>query len=982
MSPVQLFLERLTQELLFNIVYDEKVIDFRTLSDTFESRTGHRPMDFFGYGNLSGGGWFHFINTIPGVQGTKKIFIEPYPFEDHHYKVFNSTSYYGASVVSTAKYREMILIKCCEIMEDHPEISSCKDANGNTLLHFIVALPGISHDCDTLVRYLLQVGVDPLAVNDDGQTFLHIIFGRFEVENGANIAPSVKNKRAPETQWFLDDRIKLLNLLSQELSPMQTALLAKAQDKNGNTVLHEHALSTALGESMTGKDKICKELLQFGASLRIANNVMDVPLHYAYSSELFRIFVQQGAGCRARNDRDETPVLFIMKMLADLAFAQTSAIPELVDQGFVKTTNYMSVPTARSLLESLMKILSQNKDAKETVWIPDIKGNVAIDLVLIAIRCGSYNSGFEPVIWVSLCLIELLKEMLRDATPSDMKQTTKKGQSFLHVLLDIGDDCKHTIVRETFILQSVEILLVHNADVNSVDAKGRTPLDIVRRHQDRQPSLYKKCGELLMKHGATGKRETAISSQSSRESLQRPSSLTRMMSNLGIQSETRKLRSCPKRHLENARRLTDPNTEFTVVEKYRYSDRDIIGSGAFSSIFVAIKDENVDSMSGKIECRAYALKRMEKAKTNPKDIKREITTLLSLSCENIIKCHEAVEDQSFHYLCLDLMDGDLHEFVTNSEVNKVLQSNPVTSVKEIINGIVFLHREKFIHRDLKPGNILYTTDPTLHFKIADFGLTKNTSSSSMMSSTGGSGVAMAAGSRCWMAPELVSMQSREHTTESDIFALGLVLHYLLTLGKHPFGTESEPAHVIERNIVDNPPNLDRALRAEVTSFLHILLPKSSFKRPPAAYLGQHPYLWSDRKKIEFLKAVGSQKEATYPMKHPNSALETRLQNTLTGRHVITHSWDQPIRMLYLEMITAWGYKNYRTDKLIDLIRFIRNAYAHRDERTFQGQQDLLGKIFIPAFPSLVLDVFSVVQELGLENDKTRSSICEALTLDT
>ena len=1005
MDSIQLFLERVTEELLYNIVYEEKEINYLALSDIFEMKTGYRPMDFFGFGNKTGGGWLNFIREIPGVRGTRKIYLDDSDDvcdlsdsedsdNEHVYKVFNTTGLIklGNSPASFSQYREKILIKCFEILKDNLltiryfttiELSKCKDTNGNTPLHLIAALPGINYDCETLVQYLLQAGVDPLAVNDDGQTFLHIIFGRFEVENDGNDVLLFKKDRVPKTTWFLEERMKLLNLLSDELSPTHVALLAKAQDKNGNTVLHEYALSSAVEKNITEKDSICKILLKVGASLRIANNSGEVPLHYAYTPELFKIFLQEGAVCRARNDRDETPVLYITKMSIAIAFSGTSAIAELADQGFVKTTNETSVLKALNLQENLRNILSQNKDAKKTVCIPDIKGNVAIDLVLISIRIGSYDlSGtgsflLNPIRGiVCTSLVKLLNEMLRDATPREIKWTNKKGQSFLHVLLDMGDNNHHTIVSEAFIQQSVEILLAHNADVNAVDLEGRTPLDIAYKHCDKQPTLHQKCAALLIKHGAFGKRKMAIPSLPS--TTIQLSSLTRMMSNLRFRRETRELRSCPKRHLTNARRLTYPKTEVLVVEKYRYCNQIMIGSGAFSSIFVAIKDENVDSKTGKIECRAYALKRMEKAKTNPKEIKREISTLLSLSdkCENIIKCHEAVEDQSFQYLCLDLMDGDLHEFVTNSNVNQILKLNPATSV-EIINGLVFLHKEKFIHRDLKPGNILYTTDPILHFKISDFGLTKNTSSSSMMSSTGGSVVAMAAGSRCWMAPELVR-RSREHTTQSDVFSLGLVLHYLLTLGKHPFGTENEPAHVIERNIVDNPPNLDRALRAEVTNFLHNLLSKYPLKRPPATHLSLHPYLWSDRKKIEFLKAVGDQREATYPAEHVNSELERRLQKTPTGQDVEIHPWRHKIKKLYDEMINAWKRKHYRTDKLIDLIRFIRNAYAHKQERSPQGQQDLLENIFIQVYPSLVLDVFGVVQELGFDHDESRSSIQEAL----
>ena len=997
MESIYQFFEQVTTELLYNIVYNHDGIDYRDLSDIFEEKTGYRPMDFFGFGNATGQGWFDFIEGIPGVQGREVIcivndpcfvFNDVYSYyeeieDEHAYKVFNET--HLESVITVAEYREIILINCCEMIDNVHDLSHCKDAKGNTPLHFIAALPGLTYDCNTLVKYLLQAGVDPLATNNDGQTFLHIIFRRSCVENIDDHEQYFENTRVPKTQWFMEDRVNLLKLLSQNLSSTYTALLAKAQDKNGNTVLHDCLLSTKV-EEFTVENKICENLLQFGACLTIPNKSDEVPLHYAYTPELFKIFLQNGAVCRRRNDRDESPVLFILKKSIDLACAQTSAVAELVDHAFVKTTTSYSVLGAIKLLKNLKKIVSQNEDAKKTVWIPDVKGNVAVSVLLIAIRIGSYGLlGWNTELWSAL--VELLNEMLCNASANDMKWANENGQSFLHVLLDIGHHKEHPTGGEKYICQSAEMLINHGVDVNTVDLQGRSPLDITEKYRNKLPSLHKKCFELLTRHGATEEHHARSNSSLPSANLSATNSLAcvyRSFSKLSVHNETRKLRSCPKRHLSNAERLTDPSTQVTVVEKYRYSSQNLIGSGAFSSIFVAIKDENADSKSGKIECRAFALKRIEKARMNSKDIKREITTLMSISdkCEHIIKYHESIEDDNFQYLSLDLMDGDLHEFVTNDNVNKVLKSNPadVQITKELVDGLAFLHNEDFIHRDLKPGNILYTTDPTLHFKIADFGLTKDMAGSSMISSTGGSGVAMAAGTRCWMAPELVSMKTRDHTQQSDIFSLGLVIYYLLTLGKHPFGTEDEPAHAIERKIAEMPPKLDKALGSEVTSFLQILLTKDPSKRPPAAYLNQHPFLWSDRKKIEFLKAVGDQPEAANPTMNPNSELEQRLQTTNTGQRIRFLAWDFLIVEIYQEMIRAWRQKKYRTDKVIDLIRFIRNAYAHKQERSLQFQQHLDNNIFTRKFPSLVLDVFDVVQQLKF--DENRSNIREALSLST
>ena len=1000
MESIQLFLKEVTRELLYNIVHEYREIDHYRLHVIFTEKTGCRPMNFFGFGNDTGQSWLNLLEGIPGVQGRKKISIasDPYfdpsnekcDYEDSQeecvYKVFNETYLeLGDRSVTAAEYREMILIKCCEMIENFDDLSNCQDANGNTPLHYIAALPGITHDCETLVKYLLQARVDPLATNNDGQTFLHIIFGRFRVEHDKLCS---ENTRAPKTKWFMEDRVELLKLLSQNLSSTYTALLAKTQDKNGNTVLHECLLSTSVDE-LTVEDNICINLLQFGASLIIPNKSNEVPLHYAYTPKLFEIFILNGAVCRIRNNRDETPVLFILKKSVDLAFAQTSAAAEIVDQAFVETILTKSVSRAITLLKNLKNIVSRNDDAKDTVWIPDVKGNVAVSVILVAIRIGSY----DLLSWnAELCsvLVELLREVLRNASANDMKWMNKKGQSLLHVLLDMGDNNKHIICDgEEYICQSLEILLQSGADVNAVDLQKLSPLDVTRKYRKELPSLYKRCSELLIRYGAIGQHEARGNSTTLSANSLATSSLAwvyRSLSNLGVYNETRKLRSCPKRHLDEAKQLTDPGTkDVIVIGKYRYASQNLIGSGAFSSIFVAIKDENADGKSGGIHCRAFALKRIEKARINSKDIQREINTLISISdkCEQIIKYHESFEDDNFQYLCLDLMDGDLHEFVTNKDMNKVLKSNPASGVqitRELIDGLAFLHKEKFIHCDLKPGNILYTTDPSLNFKIADFGLTKDTAGSSMISSTGGSSVAMAAGTRCWMAPELVSMKTRDHTQQSDVFSLGLVLHYLLTLGKHPFETEGEPAHVMERNIAEMPPNLDPVLGPEAISCLQILLAKNPVKRPPAAYLNQHPFLWSDRKKIEFVKAVGDQPEAAYPAKNPNSELERRLQATNTGGRVRLQTWDAVIPQMYQETITARPQKKYRTDKLIDLIRFIRNAYVHKDEKSVQFQRCLDENIFTCEFPSLVLHVFGVVQQLKF--DESHSNIRDALSLST
>ena len=970
MKTVRLFLEEVTEELLYNIVHDNKLITYFTLRSKFKRKTGYQPMEFFGLGNETNCTLPEFLKKIPGLKtgfanvrttrDDSDFTSENSSDEDGDtkgvYEIFNTT-YLKDNGMFVSEYREELLIECCEIMkDDFADVSSCQDANGNTPLHLLAALPGVNYDCNTLLTYLLKAGVNPVAENEDGQTFLHIIFGRYRPRFICT-GTVFTNERTNFPKWFLEDRMALLKLVSEKFSQLGITSLVKAQDNYGDTLLHECVSSRNV------EKKLIEKLLKLGANVRLPNNNGEVPLHFTSNPSIFKILVKtEPALCRVRNDRDETPVLFNLKMSVNAVFAQTSASKELADQCSVDIKRDRNVTDAMEILENLTSILAENKLANETVWIPDVEGNIAIDVVLIAIRIASYSfsTTLQRRNELQSALVNLLDEMLFNANASDMQRQNKKGQSFLHVLLDMGDDCEHEISRTKHMCLCVQILLDCHIDVNATDSIGRTALDIVHKHLKKGLTLYQKFEKLLTENGAI--------------------SLTQEMQNLRINDETRKLRMCPKRHLKKAEYLTDPDSDVSVVGKYRYSMQDPIGSGAFSTIFVAIKDENVSS-SGNIECRAYALKRLEKAKINPQEIQREITTLLSISgkCENIIKYHESDEDDFFRFIVLDLMDGDLDEFLENDSVSKVPRDDPIILVqviKQIVNGLAFLHENNLIHRDLKPGNILYTTDSSLHFKIADFGLTKNTSTSSSMTSTKGSGVA---GTRCWMAPELVSLKTREHTQKSDIFSLGLVLHYLVTQGKHPFTKrKGERTHVIERKIEEMQMHLDTTLHPEAISFFQVLLAKDPLRRPPANSLNQHPFLWSEGKKIEFLKAVGDQREAEKPAEYRNSELEQCLQKTPIGIKVGQKSWNEAVEDLFEEMTKAWKQKNYRTDKVIDLIRFIRNAYAHRQERSAECQENLENNIFLRKYPSLVLDTFGVVQKLDF--DEKRNNIRQALIL--
>ena len=107
-------------------------------------------------------------------------------------------------------------------------------------------------------------------------------------------------------------------------------------------------------------------------------------------------------------------------------------------------------------------------------------------------------------------------------------------------------------------------------------------------------------------------------------------------------------------------------------------------------------------------------------------------------------------------------------------------------LRQMAHGLKYIHSKQLVHRDVKPDNVLISTDPQLCLKISDFGLSKSISASGSFSMSG------MKGSLYFMAPEILNFRDHENrrpraTSASDVFSLGCVFYVFLTEGTHPFG---------------------------------------------------------------------------------------------------------------------------------------------------------------------------------------------------
>ncbi len=152
--------------------------------------------------------------------------------------------------------------------------------------------------------------------------------------------------------------------------------------------------------------------------------------------------------------------------------------------------------------------------------------------------------------------------------------------------------------------------------------------------------------------------------------------------------------------------------------------------------------------------------------------------------------HYHVVSELLNGVCMDdFLKGDLTDCMGNvvpfaEELQKMYISNRVefakTVIKSVLSGLMALHDAGYIHRDIDPSNIMFTSDR--HIKLIDFGIARQFNS---LSSEDPSYKENIVGKPKYAAPELLSGNLKQQNQTTDLYAVGIMLYQLLC-GQLPF----------------------------------------------------------------------------------------------------------------------------------------------------------------------------------------------------
>ena len=203
-----------------------------------------------------------------------------------------------------------------------------------------------------------------------------------------------------------------------------------------------------------------------------------------------------------------------------------------------------------------------------------------------------------------------------------------------------------------------------------------------------------------------------------------------------------------------------------VLGKYRIEK--LINNGSFASVFRA-KEEFTN--------RTVAIKVLPKS-IYPSGRMRYLLTELSAmgrnwGHSNIVSLHtvEPGDDEYVAYIVMEYVEGpSLRQLITATPLRRNLALNIAL---DICRGLIAAHKQNIIHRDIKPQNILLTSDETA--KISDFGVARILEASTDYAGT-------ITGTRRYMAPE---QYEGSYDYRVDLYSTGLIL-YEMFMGKFPF----------------------------------------------------------------------------------------------------------------------------------------------------------------------------------------------------
>ena len=268
--------------------------------------------------------------------------------------------------------------------------------------------------------------------------------------------------------------------------------------------------------------------------------------------------------------------------------------------------------------------------------------------------------------------------------------------------------------------------------------------------------------------------------------------------------------------------LANPVPVLPKIPGYQIIEQ--VGQGGMGWVYRAIRDSDQ---------QLVAIKTIQPAVPGTKEdydrFLREIRILRNLNHPTIVRYLKEVEVDGLLYLVMEFVDGmDARKLVQSRGPMSIEQAVRIT--QQFLSGLMYAHENGYVHRDVKPANLLVHQDgKEWRVKLADFGLARTYLTSQL---SGCTPLGQIGGTIAFMPPEQLT-QFREALPASDQYSAAATLYWLLT-GHHAYDFP-RPVYLQLAALMNNEPIPIQNRRPDIPDKLATVIHRAMSRDPENRY---------------------------------------------------------------------------------------------------------------------------------------------------
>ncbi|XP_068071743.1 myosin light chain kinase family member 4 isoform X9 [Danio rerio] len=409
---------------------------------------------------------------------------------------------------------------------------------------------------------------------------------------------------------------------------------------------------------------------------------------------------------------------------------------------------------------------------------------------------------------------EIFREIKDDAQQAVVEEETREKESIAELLQVTGEDKKE---EEERVQKEEDIRLTEESQLAAPTSSGQNDKIItatperVEEEEEEEKELKEEEEEAGLEAAEAGPEEETEEERKDAEAV----------------TDEYVIDSSPPPPAPFEHRLVSTKTH-QITSYYNINKEEVLGGGRFG-----IVHKCEEKSSGLILAAKIIKARSQKEK---EVVKCEIEVMNQLNHANLIQLYAAFESRHEITLVMEYVDGgELFERIID-ENYKLTELDTVLFIRQITEGLQYMHKMYILHLDLKPENILCISRETNKVKIIDFGLARRYKPREKLR--------VNFGTPEFLAPEVINYEFVSFPT--DMWSLG-VITYMLLSGLSPFLGEDDNETL--NNILACQWSFEEAEFADISEeakdFISRLLVKSKSWRMSASQSLKHPWL-SDR----------------------------------------------------------------------------------------------------------------------------------------